>query len=184
MWVFGKALSRDYARFRPDSGLTICGFLRASVTNPGLQACFFLRAQQRQMKAGRTGLARLFRTAGFLATGADFLPGCEVGPGLLIHHPNGIVIGSGAVVGIDCTILQQVTLGEKHADGTGEHLYPWVGNSVVIGAGAKILGGVRLGDGARIGANAVVTMDVPPGAVAVGVPARVLSANAVIPPRP
>lgn len=177
MWIFGSALQADYKRFRPESSPSVLGFLKASATNPGLLACLLLRAQQRQMRAGRNSAAGVFRTFALALTGADFLPGCEVGAGLLIHHPNGVVIGSGAVVGVNCTILQQVTLGEKYADGAGEHLYPRIGNSVVIGAGARVLGDVRVGDGARIGANAVVTRDVPPGALAVGVPARVSQAQ-------
>ncbi|MDJ0350798.1 DapH/DapD/GlmU-related protein [Cryobacterium sp. PH29-G1] len=92
-----------------------------------------------------------------------------------MHHPSGIVIGGGAILGKGCTVLQHVTLGEKYAVGSGPHLYPRVGDDVVIGAGAKLLGGVHIGNGASIGANAVVTIDVPSGAVAVGIPAVLLS---------
>jgi serine O-acetyltransferase len=94
-----------------------------------------------------------------------------------MHHPHGIVIGSGAIVGAGCTLLQNVTLGERFADGRPPHDYPQVGDRVTIGAGACVLGGVHLGDGAVIGANSVVLSDVPEGGIAVGSPARVLDAQ-------
>jgi len=99
-------------------------------------------------------------------TGADIPLTCSLGGGLRIPHPNGIVFHSDSVVGPNCTIMQQVTLGR---DRTGAA--PVVGGHVDIGAGAKIIGGLHLGDHAQVGANAVVTKDVPEGAVAVGIPA-------------
>lgn len=106
-------------------------------------------------------------------TGAEVLPQARIGGGLVIKHPAGIVIGSGAVIGCHCTLLQNVTIGEKLGDG-GEHSYPTIGHGVTICAGAVILGSVTVGDGAMIGANSVVLCDVPAGATAVGVPARVI----------
>lgn len=101
-------------------------------------------------------------------TGADIPLGSCIGGGLLIPHPNGIVIHPGASIGPNCLIFQQVTVG------TGKGGVPKIGGHVDIGAGARILGGVTIGDHARIGANAVVLTDVPAGAVAVGIPARIL----------
>ena len=100
-------------------------------------------------------------------TGAEIPLNSQIGGGLLIPHPNGIVIHPGAVIGPNCLILQQVTIG------TGRGGVPNIGGHVDIGAGAKILGGVHIGDHARIGANAVVITDVHAGATAVGVPARI-----------
>ncbi|MGL5009451.1 MAG: serine acetyltransferase [Paracoccaceae bacterium] len=94
-----------------------------------------------------------------------------VGGGLLLPHPNGIIIHRDAVIGPNCLIFQQVTIG---TNGKGVAV---IGGHVDIGAGARIIGPVRIGDHAKIGANAVVTRDVPAGAVAVGVPARVLEAD-------
>jgi serine O-acetyltransferase len=96
----------------------------------------------------------------------------DIGKGLCIYHGDGVVIGEGVRVGDGLTIEHQVTLGNRigHADDTG---YPVIGNNVFIGAGAKVLGGITVGDNARIGANAVVIRDVPPNATAVGIPARV-----------
>ena len=95
----------------------------------------------------------------------------QVGGGLMLPHPQGIVINHAAVIGPNCLIFHQVTIG---SNGRG---VPVIGGHVDIGAGARIIGPVRVGDHARIGANAVVTRDVPAGAVVVGNPARVLEAD-------
>lgn len=102
--------------------------------------------------------------------GAEIPINIALGGGLIMPHPNGIVIHHKAVIGPNCLLFQQVTLGV----GGPIPGAPIVGGHVDIGAGAKVLGGVRLGDHCRIGANAVVIRDVPEGATAVGVPARVV----------
>jgi serine O-acetyltransferase len=102
--------------------------------------------------------------------GAEIPPETQLGGGLWMPHPNGIVIHPRAVVGPNCLLMHQVTLGTRGRSRS----VPTLGAGVDVGAGAKILGGVTIGDGARIGANAVVLDDVPPGALAVGVPARIL----------
>jgi len=100
-------------------------------------------------------------------TGADIPLNSQIGGGLLLPHPNGIVIHHGARIGPNCLIFQQVTIGTR----TGEIMLPVIGGRVDIGAGAKILGNVRIGDHASIGANAVVLKDVPAGKTAIGIPA-------------
>ncbi len=100
-------------------------------------------------------------------TGADIPINCNIGGGLLIPHPNGIVIHPDAIIGPNCLILQQVTIGT--IDGGGK---PIIEGHVDIGAGAKVLGGIRIGSHAKIGANAVVLIDVPAGKTAVGIPAK------------
>jgi len=104
-----------------------------------------------------------------IVTQSDVDPRARLGCRLLLPHPNGVVIHEDAVVGDDCMIMQQVTIGMIQ-----EGCVPRIGNRVYIGAGAKIIGAVTVGDGARIGANAVVTKDVPPEATAVGIPAKII----------
>ena len=96
----------------------------------------------------------------------------KIGRRLVIEHSGGIVVHGNSVIGDDCIIRQGVTIGNRRLDRPREA--PQIGNRVNIGAGAKILGGVRIGDDVEIGANAVVIADVPSGAIAVGVPARII----------
>lgn len=109
-----------------------------------------------------------------IITGTDIPVNCRIGGGLLMPHTNGIVIHAHALIGPNCLIFQQVTLG------TGGKIpgVPELGGHVDVGAGAKILGGVRIGNHARIGANAVVLCDVPEFGVAVGIPARIILTHA------
>jgi serine O-acetyltransferase len=102
-----------------------------------------------------------------VVTGADIPINCQIGAGLLIPHPNGIVIHPDAKLGVNCLIFQQVTIGTRDDRGV-----PTIDGHVDIGAGAKVLGSVHIGAHARIGANAVVITDVPSGAEAFGIPAR------------
>ena len=102
-----------------------------------------------------------------VVTGADVPLNCTIGGGLMLPHPNGVVIHPASRIGPNCLLFQKVTL----AGG------PALGGHVDVGAGAKILGRVVIGDHARIGANAVVTQDVPAGATAVGIPARIVSSR-------
>jgi serine O-acetyltransferase len=105
-----------------------------------------------------------------IVTGADIPLNCHIEGGLMIPHPNGIVILAEAHIGPNCLIFQQVTIGTRSGLGA-----PKIGGHVDIGAGAKVLGNVRLGDHACIGANAVVIHDVPAGKTAIGVPAKILN---------
>jgi serine O-acetyltransferase len=104
-----------------------------------------------------------------IITQSDIEHRAKFGERLMLPHPNGVVIHEDAVIGDDCMIMQQVTIGM-----IGEGEVPTLGNGIYVGAGAKIIGKVKVGDGARIGANAVVTQDVPAGWTAVGVPARLV----------
>ena len=114
--------------------------------------------------------ARLRHMFWSILTQSDVSLDATLGRGLKLPHPNGVVIHEDAIIGADCMIMQQVTIGMI---GDGE--VPTVGKNVYVGAGAKIIGKVAVGDGARIGANAVVIHDVPKGATAVGVPATILA---------
>ena len=110
-------------------------------------------------------------------TGIEIHPGAEIGKGLFIDHGMGVVIGETAVVGDNCTIYQGVTLG-----GTGKEKgkrHPTLGNNVVVGSGAKVLGPFTVGDNSKIAAGAVVLTEVPPDSTCVGVPARVVKKDGV-----
>ena len=111
-----------------------------------------------------------------ILTGVDIYPSATVGTGLNLPHPNGIVIGQNVRIGSSVTILQQVTVGAHTIDGIyNESNMPNICDRVMLGAGCKVLGGVTIGEGAVIGANAVVLKDLPPHCTAVGIPARVTS---------
>jgi serine O-acetyltransferase len=122
---------------------------------------------------------KLARTAMHILTGIDLPCEARVGRRLRIEHFGGIVVSGDAVIGDDVILRHGVTIGLKH---THERGAPVIGNRVDIGTGAKILGPIIIGDGAVIGANAVVVNDVPAGAVAVGIPARVLPRKIRRPP--
>lgn len=127
------------------------------------------RAKRRKFSAGWAVVRHRFWSA---VSGADIPLNCRIGGGLLLPHPNGVVIHPDAEIGPNCLLFQQVTIGF----GTGG--VPSLGGHVDVGAGAKLLGAITIGDHARIGANAVVTKSVPAGSTAVGVPARIVSNSA------
>jgi serine O-acetyltransferase len=103
-------------------------------------------------------------------SGADIPLNAHIDGGLQLPHPNGVVIHPDAIIGPNCIIFQQVTVGTRE----GSPRVPCIGGDVSLGAGAKVLGGIRVGDHACIGANAVVLCDVPDRATAVGIPARII----------
>ena len=113
-------------------------------------------------------------------TGIEIHPGATIGKGLFIDHGMGVVIGETAEIGDNCTLYQNVTLGGTGKD-TGKR-HPTLGNNVLVGSGAKVLGPFRVGDKARIAAGAVVLSEVPDNATAVGVPAKIVRVNGVKPP--
>ena len=108
-----------------------------------------------------------------IVTASEFDADATVGERVLLPHPNGVVVHPRAVIGDDCMIMQQVTIGQRGTRGA-----PVIGSRVYIGDGAKILGNVVIGDGARIGANSVVLVDVPANFTAVGIPARLIPPTA------
>jgi serine O-acetyltransferase len=141
---------------------------------PGLHALVWHRTvPNRLWRWGFRWLARWLAHWGRWLTGIEIHPGASIGRRVFIDHGMGIVIGETAEIGDDCTLYHGVTLGGTSWKAGKRH--PTLGKGVVIGAGAKVLGPILVGDGAKIGSNAVVVRDVPASATAVGVPARVLS---------
>jgi serine O-acetyltransferase len=138
---------------------------------PGVHALALHRIAHRLWHAGLTTLARAVSHAGRFLTGIEIHPAARLGPGLFIDHGMGVVIGETAEIGENVTLLQGVTLG-----GTSlrrEKRHPTLGDNVVVGAGAKIIGAFTIGENSRIGAGSVVVREVPPNSVVVGVPGRV-----------
>lgn len=142
---------------------------------PGIHAVLFHRFNHALWNMGLKWLARFFSTLARWLTGIEIHPGANVGRRFFIDHGLGVVIGETTEIGDDCTLYQGVTLGGTSWEKGKRH--PTLGNNVVIGAGAKVLGPFKVGDGARIGSNSVVVKEVPPGATVVGVPGRVVSAG-------
>ncbi len=140
---------------------------------PGVHALALHRLAHCAWERKLFWLGRFISHVGRFLTGIEIHPGATIGRRVFIDHGMGVVIGETAEVGDDCTIYQAVTLGGTSLyRGTKRH--PTLGKGVVVGAGAKVLGGFTVGDGARIGSNAVVVKPVPAGATAVGNPARII----------
>ncbi len=143
----------------------------------GVHAVIAHRKAHQLLEDGHPFLARLVSQAARHFTGIEIHPGAKIGKGLLIDHGMGVVIGETAEIGDNCTIYQGVTLG-----GTGKDVgkrHPTLGDNVMVGAGAKILGPVKVGSGSKIAANAVVLNAVPENSTAVGIPAKVVRRGGV-----
>lgn len=150
---------------------------------PGIHALVFHRLAHACWRLGHRWAGRFVSQIGRFVTGIEIHPGATLGRRVFIDHGMGVVIGETAVVGDDCTIYQGVTLG-----GTsfmrGAKRHPTLARGVIVGAGAKVLGGFTIGEDAKIGSNAVVVKPVPAGATAVGNPARVVLPAEIQPAAP
>jgi serine O-acetyltransferase len=163
---------RDDVRAILDRDPAATNLVEVLLTYPGLHAIVLHRLAHALRKQGVPMLPRLISHLNRWVTGIEIHPGATIGKGLFIDHGMGLVIGETSEIGDNVTLHQDVTLG-----GTGKEKgkrHPTLGNNVYVGVGAKILGAVTIGEGARIGAGAVVLNDVPPHATAVGVPAKVV----------
>ncbi|MNM93805.1 Serine acetyltransferase [compost metagenome] len=139
---------------------------------PGLHALWLHRLANLLWRSGWKWLARLVSNFGRWMTGIEIHPGAKIGRRFFIDHGMGIVIGETAEIGDDVTLYQGVTLGGTSWNKGKRH--PTLEDGVVVGAGAKVLGPFTVGAGAKVGSNAVVTKEVPPGATVVGIPGRII----------
>jgi serine O-acetyltransferase len=146
--------------------------LETFLTSPGLHAVWSHRLAHRLWERPAYRLpARVLSNVTRTLTGVEIHPGATIGKRFFIDHGMGVVIGETAIVGDDVMLYHDVTLGGRSLAKVKRH--PTVGDRVTIGSGARVLGDVTLGDDSQIGANSVVTKDVPSGAVAVGIPAQI-----------
>ena len=141
-----------------------------TLTAPGFQGILAYRISHGLLKHRIPFLGVILQRLAEVWTGISISPATKIGAGLVIYHFGGIIINSQAVLGRHCRLHHDVTIGNRVPGGPS----PKIGDRVMIGAGARILGGITIGDDVEIGANAVVLEDVPAGAVAVGVPAKVV----------
>ena len=163
-----SVLERDPAARNP---------LEVLLLYPGIKAVIFHRAAHFFYKHNRKFIARMISQFARFWTGIEIHPGAVIGRGLFIDHGMGVIIGETTVIGDNCTIYQGVTLG-----GTGKEKgkrHPTLGNNVMVGSGAKVLGPFSVGDNSKIAAGAVVLSEVPPGSTCVGVPARIVKREGV-----
>ncbi len=143
---------------------------------PGFHALIIHRLSHFLWRRGYRWLGRFTSHIGRWLTGIEIHPGATIGRRFFIDHGMGVVIGETAVIGDDCTLYHGVTLGGTSWNKGKRH--PTLGNGVVIGAGAKVLGPIEIGEGARVGSNSVVVKPVPAGATVVGIPAHIIDRKA------
>jgi len=148
---------------------------------PGLHAIWFHRIAHWLWTHNFRLLARIISHISRWLTGIEIHPGAKIGRRFFIDHGMGVVIGETTEIGNDVTIYHQVTLGGTSTKKGKRH--PTIGNNVVIGAGAKILGPVKIGNNCKIGANSVVIKDVPPNSTVVGIPGKVVRRDGIKPTR-
>jgi serine O-acetyltransferase len=147
--------------------------LELFLTSPGLHAIWMHRVSHALWKAKRRIMARMFSNWSRFLTGIEIHPGATIGKRFVIDHGMGVVIGETAIIGDDVLMYHGVTLGGKENSAVDRH--PIIGSHVVIGAGAKLIGRITIGDYCYVGANTVVTKDVPSGSTVVGQTGKILS---------
>ena len=174
-----------FKRFKEDTGAFLArdpaatSRFEVALCYPGYHALVFHRASRALWTRGWRLAGRFLSNMGKFLTSIEIHPGAEIGRRLVIDHGAGVVIGETSVIGDDVTLYQAVTLGGiapavASREQASRKRHPTISDGAIIGSGAQILGAITIGEGARVGSNAVVTRDVPKGTTAVGVPARVI----------
>lgn len=167
--LYRYRLQHDAAAAEPRGWSFLFGVL-----TPRFVPVLLSRSAHKLQLLGFTKLARAVSLVNFVVFGIEIAVRCPIGPGLILPHTHGTVIGANSI-GADATIFQGVTLGAKEVDfGYEREARPNVGDGVIIGSGAKVLGGLTIGNSVRIGANAVVLSSVPANSLVVGIPGRVV----------
>jgi serine O-acetyltransferase len=166
-----KLIKEDFANVKKNDPALHSTFERF-FNYPGLWAMFFYRISHSLYNLGLRFLPRLISALGLFLTTIDIHPAARIGRRVFIDHGVGVVIGETVIIGNDVIIYQQVTLGGVSTSKGKRH--PTLEDNIVIGAGAKILGNITIGENSKVGANSVVVKDVPENSTAIGIPARVL----------
>ena len=167
----------DLARHRADAKPSWLKVFARCLTVPGMIASLILRSQQVLHRSGHVRLAAMLRTVAVVLVSADFGPGMQIGTGLLLAHPVGVNIGYGVRIGNNVTFAGGVTAAARYYDNRGPQEFATICDGATIGAHAVLVGGVRIGENAVVGANSVVLKDVPDNAVVLGSPARQIGVN-------
>jgi serine O-acetyltransferase len=169
---FRDLVFSDLARYRPGEQPSWFKVLARCVTIPGMIASLIIRAQQCLHHNGHPRLAGPFRTLATVLLGADFGPGMRIGTGFQLVHPIGVNIGYNLTIGNNVTFAGGVTAAARNYDQGGPQEFATICDGAIIGAHAVLVGPVRIGENAVVGANSLVLSDVPDNAVVMGVPAR------------
>jgi serine O-acetyltransferase len=136
--------------------------------NPGYRCLFLQRIQEALNESGFFLAEQLVLNLNHVMSGAEFRPGSRIGPGAIVRHPTGIVIGTGVTTGANCIFLQGVTIGERYVDDRSDGLYPSVGSNVVFGANAVVIGNITICDDVVVRALTLVDHDVNDRSTATG----------------
>jgi len=170
----GQIKSGALAKLREDAerlvprGMPTHKRLAHLALHPGYRTLVLQRLQERAHDAGWSLAEQMILNANFTLNGAEFRPGCSIGAGAVIRHPAGIVIGTGVQIGNNCTLQHGVTIGEKFVDARSDGRYPAIGSGVTFGTHSVVVGDIRVGSDAVIGALTFVDSDVEDGATVVG----------------
>jgi serine O-acetyltransferase len=159
-------LKVDVLRYKGDFGKLI--FFKLLSTNPGFRAVTLIRIMHKMNRKSRL-VSSLIRIRLIHKYGCDVSPSSEIGPGLKIEHPVGIVIGQKVYIGKNFTISQGCTIGEKYIDNRSDGNYPQIGSEVTIGANTTIIGKIKIGNHVTMGANSLILSDVPDNVTVFGI---------------
>ncbi len=162
----------EFIRYYRENDPAAKSSLEVVLLYPGPRAIFIHRIAHFFYNCGLYFIARLLGEIARASTLIEIHPGARIGKCLFIDHGSGVVIGETAVIGDYCRIYHGVTLGGVSIDPSVKKRHPTLGNRVLVGAGAKVLGDIHIGDNARVGANSVVTKDVAIGTTVTGIPAK------------
>lgn len=169
---FSELVFSDLARYRPGQRGSWLRVIARIPTLPGMLASIIVRAQQCLHRSGHVRAAMMLRTVAVVLVGADFAPGMRIGTGFMLAHPPGVTIGHALTIGDNVSFAGGVTCAARNPDATEKQEFATIEEGAVIGAHATLVGPVRIGRYAMVGANSTVLTDVPDFAVVMGSPAR------------